>query len=71
MPCKEVKNVDDPKRKKNIIGKIKPETNQPNIKLYAQIVSTPSSSIKNTSVEGSPLLLTPSMQQNTSGYNRK
>ena len=71
MPCKEVKNVDDPKRKKNIIGKIKAETNQPNIKLYTQIVSTPSSSIRNTSVEDSPLLLTPSTQQNTSGYNRK
>ena len=64
-------NTEEIKCRKTNTGKIKPSNNQPNIKLYVQVVSTPSSSQVINSGKSSPTQVTPSQQKNASGYNRK
>ena len=64
-------NTEEGKCKKNTAGKLKPVINQPNIKLYTQVVSTPSSSHHINSIKGSPTQVTPNQQNIAISYNRK
>ena len=64
-------HTEEIKCKKNYLGKLKPSTNQPNIKLYAQVVGTPSSSHHIISEKSASAQTTPNQLNNTTSYNKK